>query len=113
MFFPHTKNKDMQYSETIKKIEALIGRYKFEKALESIKKLTEEQGETTELLNFKGKIYTRQQQYGDALNTYNRVLGIDPQNKIAKYSIKMINDILKISRTFYFENPYTDDDLYD
>lgn len=103
----------MQYSETIKEIEVLIDKYEFIKCLALIQQSIKEFGEKTELLNLKGKIYTRQQHYGDALNVFNQVLIAEPQNEIASYSIKMINDILKISRSFYFENTYTDDGLYD
>jgi len=103
----------MQYLDTLKEIEVLIDKYEFDKCLELIHSSIKTYGDKVELLNLEGKIYTRQQHYADALNVFNRVLIVEPQNEIAAYSIKMINDILKISRTFYFENPYTDDDLYD
>ncbi|ALO13732.1 putative PEP-CTERM system TPR-repeat lipoprotein [Salinivirga cyanobacteriivorans] len=94
------------------KIYNLIENYNLEEALHEIDEILKQNSQDIDALCFKGKILTKQQQYGDALNIYKHVLRIDPDHEKATTSINMINNILKIRRTFYFENTYTDDELY-
>ncbi len=94
------------------KISDLIEQYKLENAMQEIEGILSEDSNDIDALCLKGKILTKQQQYGDALNVYKHVLAINPNFEKASTSINMINNILKIRRTFYFENTYTDDDLY-
>ncbi|MDA3866805.1 MAG: hypothetical protein PF489_08675 [Salinivirgaceae bacterium] len=102
----------MEYTEGIKIIERQIDNYKLNDAIELADKLLQNYPQKEELLCLMGKIYTRQQKYGDAQNIYLKVLEINEDNNVAKTSITMIDNILKIRRTFYYENTYTDDDLY-
>lgn len=103
----------MDNHQRIEKIEGLIEQYQLDSATELIENGLNDNNNNLDLLCLKGKILTKKQQYGDALNIYNHVLNIDPAHQKASTAIKMINGILEIRRTFYFENPYTDDDLYD
>lgn len=102
----------MDNQQTIEILENLIESYKLEEAREKITEILLVDNENVEVLLLQGKIETKTQQYGDALNTYNRVLKLDKNNEKAHTAINMINNIMKIRRSFYFENTYTDDDLY-
>ena len=102
----------MDNRRTIEILENLIDKYKLEEAQKQIEDILYTDSQNIELLLLLGKIKTKQQQYGDALNIYANVLSLDNNNEQARVSIKMINNILEIRRSFYFENTYTDDDLY-
>ncbi len=103
----------MDNQSVIEKIESLIKKYQLNEALELIEETLSKNSDQIEVLCLKGKIMSKKQQYGDALNIYKYVLQLSPENEKAKSSIKMINDIMAIRRSFYFENTYTDDELYE
>ncbi|NQU88403.1 MAG: tetratricopeptide repeat protein [Mariniphaga sp.] len=42
----------------------------------------------------KGKIHQKMQKWGIAINSFNKALELDPDNKEAKVNIEIINDIL-------------------
>ena len=102
----------MDNHQTIEIIKNLIEEYKLEEAHNQIIELLSSDNHNIEALLLLGKIETKKQQYGDALNIYNKVLEVDKNNEQAIASINMIDNILEIRRSFYFENTYTDDDLY-
>ena len=99
-------------NNSIKKIETLIEDYQIEEALELVESLLTEHSDNIQLLLAKGKIMSKKQEYNIALRTYIKILEIEKDNKEAISSIELINNILRIRRTFFFENAYTDDDLY-
>ncbi len=66
-----------------------------------------------DILYYYGRVLKKQHRFGDALNAYNRVLAIEPEHVKAKAGIYLINSILSIENNLYFENPYTDEGLYD
>lgn len=102
----------MDKQSRIEKINNLIEQYELDAALKLIAGELEHNKDDVEVLCQKGKILTKMQQYGDALNVYKQVLDINPGFEQAETAITMIDNILKIRRTFYFENTYTDDELY-
>lgn len=96
---------------TIQNIVQLIDQHKLEEAWEQLTQLPD--NEKTENLLLGGKIKMMQQQFGEALNLYSKVLEIEPDNSEAKSKINSIRGILNISNSFYFENTYLDDGLYE
>jgi cytochrome c-type biogenesis protein CcmH/NrfG len=60
-----------------------------------------------------GKLKMMQQKYGEALNFYTSVLELDSKNSEALAKITAIKSILNISNSFYYENTYLDDGLYE
>ncbi|MDY0279297.1 MAG: hypothetical protein RBR35_01895 [Salinivirgaceae bacterium] len=60
-----------------------------------------------------GTIMMKKQEYGQALNYFYKILETDPNNKEAKSKIDVIRGILNISNSFYYENTYLDDSLYE
>lgn len=99
-------------NNSIEKIETLVEDYHIEEALELVDSLLIKNPNNIQLLLIKGKIMSKKQEYNIALRTYISVLEIENDNKEALSSIELINNILRIRRTFFFENAYTDDDLY-
>ena len=91
----------------------LYQQYKFEEAQEQFEQILSEEPNNKEALVFLAKIHAKTQNYGAALNCYNQVLQFDAANSEALTGIKLIKNILQLSNNFYYENPYTDDDLYD
>ncbi|PKP08453.1 MAG: hypothetical protein CVU09_15535 [Bacteroidetes bacterium HGW-Bacteroidetes-4] len=97
----------------IKKAKELYQQYKFDEAQELFEQILSEKPDNPEVLVFLAKIHAKTQNYGVALNCYNQVLQFDASNSEALTGIKLIKNILQLSNNFYYENPYTDDELYD
>ncbi len=99
--------------QQLNEAKKLFQQYKFEDARKMFEHILEDDTINIEALLFLGRIQSKMQDYGSALNYYNRVISIEPDNKEAKTGIKLVKNILQLTNTFYFENAYTDDDLYD
>jgi Tfp pilus assembly protein PilF len=91
----------------------LFRNFKLNEAEKLLKHILKTDTENIEALVFMGKVYSRKQQYGEATNYFKKALNLDKNNLDAKVGIDLINSILKLSNNYYYENPYTDDDLYD
>ena len=65
-----------------------------------------------DLLLLRGDVYRKFNKLGDALRDYRKVVSIDENNQIAKTKICLVENILSIENTFYYENAYTDSDLF-
>lgn len=89
----------------------LFNQDKYEEAFEILNALKADNTENDILYYYLGKILYKKQQFGEAINHYNKALEINPKNKEAEIGIRLIRNINGIANTFYFENPYTDDDL--
>lgn len=86
---------------------------KYSELLEYIEQCSSEVCNDPDIIYFYGKILKKFNRFGDALNAYNRALELDPEHKFAKAGIAVINSILNIENTLYFENAYTDEALYE
>jgi tetratricopeptide (TPR) repeat protein len=64
-----------------------------------------------ECLLLRGDVYRKLAKFGNALRDYRSVIQIDKDNTIAQTKIGLVENILSIENTFYYENPYTDMDL--
>ena len=97
----------------IEKAEELFRNYKLDESREIIDDILESDPNNLKALIILGKIHSRSQNYGEAMNFFNRVLELDTDNQDAIVGIKLIKNILQLANNYYYENPYTDDDLYD
>ncbi len=91
----------------------LFQEYKLEEAQKAFEEIIVQKPNEIEALLFLGKIHSRTQNYGVAMNYFSRILEIEPNNSGAKIGLSLIKNILQLTNNFYFENSYTDDDLYD
>lgn len=91
----------------------LYTEYKLDEAQVAFENLLVSDKNNIEVLNYLGRIHSKTQNYGVALNYYNKVLEIDSNNDIAKTGLNLIQNILNLANNFYFENAYTDDELYE
>lgn len=80
---------------TLDNIEKLINDNKLEETMAALDRIeTTQKEEMVRIALLKGKIFQKQQRWGDLINQANIVLTIDPQNKAAKVAIDMANSIL-------------------
>ncbi len=91
----------------------LIQNYKLEEAREILEELIEKDSKNLPALIALGKIHSRTQNYGEAMNLFQRVLVYDANNSEASTGLQLIKNILQLTNNYYYENPYTDDELYD
>lgn len=101
----------MKDTVKVKYIEELIADKKLEAAIEYLTNELEKEANIEFLLQ-RGDIYRKIQAFGKALSDYRNALQIDPDNKIAATKLAMVENILSIENTFYYENAYTDETLF-
>jgi len=99
--------------EKINKALDFFKNYKLDDAENILLDVITQSPNNIEALVILGKINSKKQDYGNAINFFNKVLELQPNNDNAKVGIKLIKNILQLSNNYYYENPYTDDDLYD
>ncbi|MGQ8335120.1 tetratricopeptide repeat protein [Sunxiuqinia sp. A32] len=75
-------------------IEEYIENNQLEKANELIEKLITEEISKEKLFFLRGKIHYKKQEWGEAINDFNKVLEINPDNTEAKSQIEMAIAIL-------------------
>ncbi|WP_321344933.1 hypothetical protein [uncultured Draconibacterium sp.] len=78
--------------QCLAQIEALLKAEKAEKARNLFEKLEEQQ--TADYYLLKGKLEQKYQNWGEAINSFNKVLEIDPQNTEAANNLHLIDNIL-------------------
>lgn len=91
----------------------LFQEYKLDEAQVEFESILEEDANHIDALVYLGRIHSRTQNYGVSLNCFNRVIELDETNSVALTGIQLIKNILQLTNNFYFENSYTDDDLYE
>ena len=98
-----------------KSIKQFIENKEYEKALEKLNNILVDDSENIEYLILRGDIFHLQQKFSKALNDYNRVLKLNPENKFLSSKTEMIKDILKFQALDIFEStnlnmdPWLDD----
>lgn len=98
-----------------KNIERYIKNQEYTKALEELTNYILNNKKDVELYILRGDIYYKKQEYGKALNDFNLVINLQPDNKIIKSRVEMIKDILKFqaldiySSTNLNKDPWLDD----
>ncbi len=86
---------------------------RYDEAYNILNEMIIKETQNVEALLLLGKIEYKKQKFGEAINCFNKILEIDPDNSDARASLVLIGQIMKLTRNFYFENPYTDDALYE
>lgn len=113
IYFSNAEIYFMEMNNQLEKAVKLFNDYKLEESRELLEVLIKENNANELALLTLAKIHTRTQNYGEALNLFNRVLEIDANNSEAITGMQLIKNILQLTNNYYYENPYTDDDLYD
>ncbi len=96
-----------------KEAQELFRNYRLDEAREILEEVISGEPNNIEALVTLGKIHSRTQDYGKSMNYYQQVISIQPENIEATTGISLIKNILHLTNNYYFENAYTDDDLYD
>lgn len=84
--------KEIKSESELTVIAGLLKAEKAEEARKKFENLPAQQ--TVEYLLVKGKIEQKFQKWGDAINTFSRVLELDPQNHEAKNNLQLVRNIL-------------------
>ena len=82
----------METKNSLEVIEDLLKSEKAEQARSFFEKLEEQN--TADYFLLQGKIEQKYQNWGEAINAFNRVLEIDPQNAEATNNLHIIKNIL-------------------
>ncbi|HAZ03877.1 MAG TPA: hypothetical protein DD653_14315 [Marinilabiliales bacterium] len=106
-------NKKSEMETLLKESEKLYNEFKLDEARELLELVLKEQSDHKEALLLLGKLHSKTQDYGQAMNCFNKVLLAEPGNNEATTGLQLIKNILQLTNNFYFENAYTDDDLYE
>ncbi|MDA3893531.1 MAG: tetratricopeptide repeat protein [Salinivirgaceae bacterium] len=100
-------------NDKVDKALELFRGYKLDESRELLEDLIKDDPYNIEALITLGKIHSRTQNYGEAVNFFNKVIEKQPNNLEAITGLKLIQNILQLTNNYYYENPYTDDDLYE
>lgn len=84
----------MRMDRQSKQIEQLYTSNQSQKALEFIEKLIQKDPENDELHFCQGKIYYQKQEWGRAINAFQKALEINPDHPEARSQIDMAKSIL-------------------
>jgi len=102
------KFKDKE--QLINYLNNLIEQEKLSKALDIIQEKNPEREDDIPLLYLQSKIYQQIQDFGKAINTLQKIIKIDPDQKEAKNYISLINDILRYKNSDIYASPNTTHD---
>lgn len=98
-----------------RRVDKYIQDQEYTKAIDELTDYINKDLDTINWLSLRGDMYNITQQYSKALNDYNKVLKIDPENKSLISKVEMIKDILKFqaldiySSTNLNKDPWLDD----
>ena len=101
----------MKHTIKVKYIEELIADEKIDAAIEYLSNELNEE-ESADLLIQRGDLYRKIHAFGKALGDYRKALKLEPDNQVAATKLAMVESILSIENTFYYENAYTDESLF-
>lgn len=97
------------------KIDKYIQDQEYTKAIDELTDYIERDIDTINCFILRGEVYYIKQEFAKALNDFNKVLKIDPENKSLNSKVEMIKDILKFqaldiySSTNLNRDPWLDD----
>lgn len=97
------------------KIDKYIQNQEYVKAIMELTILIDKDSDIVNSLILRGGVYNIKQEYSKALNDFNKVLKINPKNKIISSKVEMIKDILKFQGMSLYEatnlnmDPWLDD----
>ncbi len=95
--------------EIIREAENTTDKKRLESLLSEINMLLDKQPDI-DLLLCRAEILTKFQQYGSAINDYNKVLEADPDSKQAATQLDLLKTILRYANTDIYASPNTDMD---
>ncbi|KOH45172.1 tetratricopeptide repeat protein [Sunxiuqinia dokdonensis] len=81
-------------TEELNDIKKQVQANQLQEAAQQIDHLLQQQPDFAELHFIQGQIFFKQQQWGRAINAYNRVLELEPNHPNAQSQIDMANSIL-------------------
>jgi Flp pilus assembly protein TadD len=86
----------------MKDIDQLIDAEKYEEAFDFINQKLNENSQNTEFMFYKALLYQKTGEFANAINLYNKLLEIEPNNKEAQINIEMMQTIFRHSNKDIF-----------
>ncbi len=100
----------MEKKKLLKQISNANGEKSIISAIKLLDSALKEQPEEADFYFFRAELFYKLNRYGDAINDYNKVVELNPQNKEAAGKIDLIRTILRYHNTDIYANPNTDMD---
>ena len=91
----------------------LFRNYKLDESRDILEEIIKVEPLNIDALVTLGRIHSRTQSYGQAMNYFQKVVEVEPNNSEAITGLQLIKNILQLTNNFYFENAYTNDNLYE
>jgi len=86
----------------MKEIDQLIEAEKYDDAFDFINQKLAEDTQNTEFMFYKALLLQKTGKFADAINLYNKLLEIEPENKEAQINIEMMQTIFRHSNKDIF-----------
>ncbi len=100
----------MEKDKLLKQLNNLEGEENILKAVKKLNEAIQKQPEDEELYFMRAEFFYKLNRYGEAINDYNHVVALNPDNKEAAGKIDLIHTILRYHNTDIYANPNTDMD---
>ncbi len=100
----------LKKEKLLKQLQGIEGDENILKAVKKLDEAIKAQPEGEELYFMRAEFFYKLNRYGDAINDFNKVVGINPGNKEAAGKVDLIHTILRYHNTDIYANPNTDMD---
>ena len=98
---------DKKISELSKAVNEVSGNYDIKKLFDEVDHLLKTDPRHLDLLRLRAELNIKLQIFGSAINDFNAVLAITPDDQAAKARIDQLQSILKYNNTDIYANPNT------
>ena len=100
----------MKKDKLLKQLQGIEGEENILKAVKMLDEAIKAQPGDEELYFMRAEFFYKLNRYGDAINDYNKVVEINPENKEAAGKIDIIKTILRYNNTDIYASPNTNMD---
>ena len=100
----------MKKEKLLEQLQGIEGEENILKAVKMLDEAIKTQPGDEELYFIRAELFYKLNRYGAAINDYNKVVEINPENKEAAGKIDIIKTILRYNNTDIYANPNTDMD---
>ncbi len=100
----------MEKEKLLKQLQGMEGKENILKAVKMLDEAIKVQPKDEALYFMRAEFFYKLNQYGAAINDYNKVVDMNPENKEAVGKIDLIHTILRYNNTDIYANPNTNMD---
>jgi len=92
------------------KINSAKSKDEIKSLLKELESILEKNEKNPEILHLRAKLYIKLEEPSKAINDYNKILTIDPEDQTALFQIEHLKTILRFRNTDIYANPNTNHD---